>query len=84
MKRAFKLHPCDNTAVLLDDAEYGDQISYEMQAVKAMQSIPKFHKIALEDMAAGELVMKYGYPIGKATTVIKRGSWVHVHNCESL
>ena len=38
------------------------------------------HKYALRDIAKGEAVLKYGYPIGRATSPIKKGEWVHTHN----
>lgn len=38
------------------------------------------HKYALVDIKKGESVIKYGYPIGHATTDIKKGEHVHTHN----
>ncbi len=38
------------------------------------------HKIATADIAAGENIIKYGYPIGHATVDIKSGEHVHTHN----
>ena len=46
--------------------------------------IPRFHKIALRDMAAHDIVHKYGQVIGEATAPIKRGDYVHIHNIESI
>lgn len=40
----------------------------------------KGHKIAIEDIAKGENVIKYGYPIGHAIEDIQKGSHVHTHN----
>lgn len=40
-------------------------------------------KIALCDIAAGEKVIKYGFPIGVATRNIRAGEWVHTHNLAS-
>lgn len=45
--------------------------------------IPRFHKVALCDINEGESVIKYGYPIGKATACIRKGEWVHSHNLTS-
>jgi len=41
------------------------------------------HKYALRDIAAGENVIKYGMPIGHATTAIAKGEHVHVHNVKT-
>ena len=40
-------------------------------------------KIALSDIAAGEKVIKYGFPIGVAAQNIRAGEWVHTHNLVS-
>ncbi len=40
-------------------------------------------KYALCDIACGEKVMKYGFPIGAATADIKAGEKVHSHNLKS-
>ncbi len=41
------------------------------------------HKYALCDIKAGEDVIKYAYPIGKATCDIKAGEHVHTHNVKT-
>ena len=38
------------------------------------------HKYALRDLSAGEDIIKYGMPIGKACADIRSGEHVHVHN----
>lgn len=38
------------------------------------------HKRALRDIAKGDYVIKYGYPIGRATGYIKAGDIIHTHN----
>ncbi len=44
------------------------------------EAIPDKHKVALRDIAVGETVVRYGFPIGTASSPIPRGSWVHTHN----
>lgn len=41
------------------------------------------HKVALLDIAEGENVIKYGFPIGHATADIKKGARVHTDNCKT-
>ena len=48
--------------------------------LKPRGDIPAGHKVALRAIAAGERVVKYGFPIGVATKPIAPGEWVHVHN----
>lgn len=45
--------------------------------------IARGHKFALEDIQKGEPVIKYGEIIGRATTDISKGEWVHTHNVRS-
>lgn len=44
---------------------------------------PDGHKVALRDIKSGEFVIKYGFPIGRATSDIKTGEHVHSHNLRS-
>lgn len=41
------------------------------------------HKYALRDIAKGEEIVKYGYPIGVATADIAKGEHVHSHNMKT-
>lgn len=41
------------------------------------------HKYALCDISCGEDIIKYGNPIGHATSDIKRGEHVHTHNMKT-
>jgi len=45
--------------------------------------IPFGHKMAVAEIAAGDPVIKYGEIIGVATTAIRPGQHVHVHNVRS-
>ncbi|MCY4746751.1 galactarate dehydratase [Pelomonas sp. UHG3] len=39
--------------------------------------VPQGHKVALTDFAEGDVVLRYGVPIGYALKAIPAGSWVH-------
>lgn len=41
------------------------------------------HKVALSDIEEGSDVIKYGYPIGRATCHIAKGERVHSHNMKT-
>lgn len=41
------------------------------------------HKYAAKDIAGGEHIIKYGFPIGHACADIKKGEHVHVHNMKT-
>ena len=47
------------------------------------ETIPAGHKYALREIKKGETVIKYGEIIGRATSDIQVGEWVHTHNVKS-
>ena len=51
-----------------------------MISITSIEAIPRGHKIALTDIRRGDLVIKYGEAIGKASVSIPKGSHVHIHN----
>lgn len=84
MTSAFQIHPGDNVATLLDDAE--DKVTLRGESngeVTLLEPIKLGHKVALADIPVGAAVIKFGIPIGTAKAVIARGAWVHLHNIES-
>jgi altronate dehydratase len=78
------LHESDNTAVALHDLAPGDAVrALDGREVAVLEPIPAGHKLALEAIAAGGAVRKYGAEIGTADTAIAPGAHVHVHNVHS-
>jgi altronate hydrolase len=63
-------------AVALKPLEPGDAVF----SVVVREKILPGHKVALQNLAAGQAVMKYGHPIGRASVAIEAGQWVHSHN----
>lgn len=41
------------------------------------------HKYAVKDIAKGESIVKYGYPIGTASADIRKGEHIHTHNLKT-
>jgi len=54
-----------------------------VDGVTVASEVPAGHKIATRVIRAGEIVLKYGYPIGVATRDIAPGEHVHSHNLAS-
>ncbi len=79
MDKAIIINPRDNVGVALSKLNNGDLFN----DVAILGSIPEKHKFALVDIAEGEDVIKYGYPIGKATRNIKKGEHVHTRNLKT-
>ena len=88
MKRAIALTEKDNVATMIDKASKGEDVEVTIgkrkMVITAEDEIAFGHKIALKDIKKGEKVIKYGEPIGQATTDIKKGEHVHVHNIKSI
>jgi (2R)-sulfolactate sulfo-lyase subunit alpha len=51
--------------------------------LRALESVPFGHKIALQDFAKEAAIVEYGLEVGQATVAIRKGSHVHVHNMAS-
>jgi altronate dehydratase small subunit len=73
----------DTVGTAVDDLEAGTALDYDGWSVTLAEDVPFGHKVALEPLAAGDEVRKYGEIIGTATRSVERGEWVHTHNCES-
>lgn len=78
------IHPQDNVAVALRDLAEGEKtIAKGIDEFPVLEKIPASHKIALQDISAGEEIIKYGETVAVSTRDIKKGEWVHTHNLES-
>ena len=73
----------DTLATALDDLEAGRRFEIGGETIVLGDDVPFGHKFALEPLARGEEVYKYGTVIGRATEDVAAGDWVHTHNCES-
>jgi altronate dehydratase small subunit len=86
-RKAIVITEKDNVATALIPLASGETVSVVVQGrpeeIKLLSPVPKGHKFALQEIAAGGDVIKYGEPIGQATTRIPRGEHVHVHNVAS-
>ena len=76
------LHPDDDVAVVGVDTPAGTALTARGITVRTASDVPSGHKVALRAIAAGEVVRKYGEPIGFASVAIAPGDHVHVDNLE--
>ena len=82
MQTAFQIDKTDNVVTALTAIEPGDVRllgDAHVQQMQVTEKIPVGHKFALRDIAEGEMIVKYGVVIGRATKPISAGSWVHLH-----
>lgn len=82
--KALRIESADNVAVAAQDTRKGDVLHFAGGEVAALEDIGLGHKLAVEAIAQGELVRKYGVPIGRASTSIAAGAFVHSHNLEDI
>jgi len=76
----------DNVATAIRDLTKGDyatvKVGTDLKTILLGEDIPFGFKLSLRQIEKGEPILKYGEPIGKATTNISPGAVVHVHNVE--
>jgi altronate dehydratase len=81
--RALLMDSADNVAVAAAVLEPGEELDLGGRRVTVTERIPFGHKLALERIAEGGHVVKYGEVIGVATAPIEPGRHVHVQNVVS-
>jgi (2R)-sulfolactate sulfo-lyase subunit alpha len=87
VQHSFLAHDeADHVAVAVRDVGGGDEVeiaflnSDKRVRLESHEDVPLGHKIALRDVEEGAEVLKYGIPIGRATTRLRTGDYVHTHN----
>jgi altronate dehydratase len=83
MNAALRISVADNVATALEPLDPGRTVSIGALTITIAEAIPRGHKVALCAIRAGERVVKYGSPIGSASTDIAPGTHVHTHNVAS-
>ena len=76
----FRVAATDSVATALDDLAAGTVASVGDSEVILNEAVGRGHKVALRAIAPGEPVLKFGFPIGRATRQIAPGDRVHTHN----
>jgi len=81
--RLIRLAADDNVLLLAKGIAAGETLRLNGREVVLQADLTLGHKIAARDIAAGETILKYAFPIGVATADIAAGAHVHVHNVRS-
>lgn len=76
MKKIIKVHPSDNVAIIATKSGINKNSPIE-GGVTAKNNIPFNQKIALENLAKNQAIIRYGVPIGYAKESIQQGEWVN-------
>ena len=83
MNPVLVISGADNVATALEPLDPGRIVDLGGTTVTIAEAIPRGHKVALRAIPAGERVIKYGSPIGSASSDIAAGTHVHTHNVAS-
>ncbi|PRZ00861.1 D-altronate dehydratase [Marinilabilia salmonicolor] len=83
MRKLLKIDARDNVAVALDNLSAGFAIDQEDLSVTILTDVSQAQKVALSDIAKGENIIKYGQPIGHATSPIPKGEKVDETNIKT-
>ena len=77
------LAPGDNVAIATRELPAGTQRDIAGCSITIKSTVDVGHKFAVRNIAAGERIVKYSAPIGRATRGIEPGEYVHTHNMTS-
>jgi len=81
--KLLKINPLDRVAVALTALSPSEIVIVDGVEIIIEEPITAGHKVALVPIKTGEAVLKYGYPIGHATSNIAPGQAVHTHNLKT-
>src|SRR5256885_7957945 len=81
---AIQVHAGDNVAVALRPIAQGEDVEVAGRRLAIRDAIEQGHKFALDEIAVGEIVRKFGWEIGAAVAPIRAGEHVHTHNLKTL
>ncbi len=76
MKEYIKINPADNVAVAIAPLRKGTTVTVDGSEITIVDDIPAGHKFALEPIAEGENVVKYGFPIGHVRHAVAKGAFL--------
>ena len=79
----LKINPADSVVVCLEPKKKGEVIEVDGKTITVNQDTPAGHKVLIKDVAEGENIIKYGYPIGHAMQEMKAGDWVNENNLKT-
>jgi len=84
MVKLYKIDARDNVAITFADIAKDSLVEVAGQdSFRVNENITRGFKIALQDLAAGAAILKYGAPIGIAIQAIRQGDLVHTHNVKT-
>lgn len=83
MNKLIQIHPKDNVLIVRQRIEPGDTETIHEKEIVFDKMLGLGHKIAAVDLRKGDIIIKYGVPIGSATIDLNAGTHIHLHNMKS-
>ncbi|KGK82252.1 hypothetical protein DP73_20815 [Desulfosporosinus sp. HMP52] len=83
MARGLLIDQNDTVILALEPVKKGERITNGDVTITVNEDIPQAHKVAINDIAVGSQIIKYGCNIGITTALIRKGDWVHSHNLKT-
>lgn len=77
MENILHINSKDNVVVALSDLAAGTEIVVDGRSITLKDDVPAGHKIALQDFHTGDVVVKYGFPIGSLKKDRAEGSLIN-------
>lgn len=81
--KTIQINPADNVAVAIEPLKAGETIIVNGNQIVITTDVPAGHKFLLKDLAKGENVIKYGYPIGHLLEDHKQGDFICHENIKT-
>ena len=69
----LQIDPRDNVVVALTPLTAGSEVECGKSTLRVAEAVPAKHKMALKDLAPGDVIRLYGMVVGEATAAIPRG-----------
>ena len=79
----IRINTADNVAVAIHDVEAGASFDIDGVKICTQNFVPAGHKVALEHLAEGADVVKYGFPIGHLLSPVAKGGVIDHTNLKT-
>ncbi len=83
MREFIKINQKDNVIVALKNLQAGTKLLVDDKELELKEDIARGHKISTTSILKNSDIIKYGFPIGHATTDLQAGVWVHTQNTKT-
>ena len=83
MEQCIRINILDNVAVALLPLQKGQTVHIDDLSITLLSDVRAGHKFLLKDLAEGQDVIKYGYPIGHLIRSARQGEAIDEHDIKT-